>query len=128
MRSAHRSSVVVLALATALLLSACGPRFADQAVPQGQPTANATGAGTTTRTTTGASPGSTTRRTVIRGSKGSVVTGSVIKVGGLFPKSGGLSALGLPAYQGAAAFFNWANEKNLVPGKRFQFITCDDQA
>ena len=128
MRSAQRSSVAALALATALLLSACGPRFADQAVPQGQPTANVTTPGSTTGPTIGPTPGSTTRTTVIRGSKGSVVTGSVIKVGGLFPKSGGLSALGLPAYQGAAAFFNWANEKNLVPGKRFQFITCDDQA
>ena len=123
-----RSGGAVLAVAIALTLAACGPRFADQAIPQGQPSTIAPAPTATTGSTTAPSPGSTTKTTVIKGSKGNVVTGSVIKVGGLFPKSGGLSALGLPAYQGAAAFFNWANEKNLVPGKRFQFITCDDQA
>jgi len=123
-----RTRLALFSITTLVFVSACGPRFADQAIPQGPllttpPTA--TGQATPTIGPTGAS---VTTTTVIKGSKGSVVTGSVIKVGGLFPKSGGLSALGLPAYQGAAAFFNWANERNLVPGKRFQFITCDDQA
>ena len=124
-----RSTPALTACAVAMLVASCGPRFGDQAIPQGQPTTT-TGGQTSAPlpTITGPAPGSTTTTTVIRGSKGSTVSGSVIKVGGLFPKSGGLSALGLPALQGATAFFNWANERNLVPGKRFQFITCDDQA
>ncbi len=116
----------LVALACALVIASCAPRFKESAAPvQQAPTGQATG---TLPTSPGAAARSTTTTSVIRGTKGSVVTSSIVKVGGLFPKSGGLSALGLPAFQGAAAFFNWANERNLVPGKRFQFITCDDQA
>jgi branched-chain amino acid transport system substrate-binding protein len=128
MRRARRQSFALVALASALVAVACGPRFADQPVPQGQATIPVEPTSGPATTPTVPTAGATTRTTVIKGTQGSVVTGSVIKVGGLFPKSGGLSALGLPAFQGAVAFFNWANERNLVPGKRFQFITCDDQA
>src|SRR5438309_9438141 len=119
MRHPLRSAATLRAAALLVIVSACGPRFPTSAIPEGAPTTNpASAAGTATSPTVGPSAGATTTTTVIKGSKGSVVTGSIVKIGGLFPKSGGLSALGLPAYQGAAAFFNWANERNLVPGKR----------
>ena len=111
-----------------LVVSACGPRFDPSAIPtflQGSglpsvaPTANtAASVGPTTQTTT---------RT-IAGQKGSIVTGGVIKVGGLFPESGGLSTLGKAALDGARAVFADINAKGGVHGKRIQFVTCDDQA
>lgn len=57
-----------------------------------------------------------------------VARGGTIKVGGIFPLTGGLSALGKPAYQGAQAYFNHLNANGGVQGRKIQFIVCDDQA
>lgn len=59
---------------------------------------------------------------------GTVVRGGVIKVGGIFPLTGGLSALGKPAFQGAQAYFNDLNAHGGIAGRKIQFIACDDQA
>lgn len=54
--------------------------------------------------------------------------GGVVKVGGLFPLSGGLSALGTPAFQAADAYFRWLNDNGGIDGTKIQFVPCDDQA
>lgn len=63
---------------------------------------------------------------LLKGS-GAVVRGGTVYVGGLFPLSGGLSTLGVEAYRGAQAYFNYVNDHGGVAGKRIQFMTCDDQ-
>jgi ABC-type branched-subunit amino acid transport system substrate-binding protein len=54
--------------------------------------------------------------------------GGTVKVGGLFPLSGGLSALGTPAFQAANAHFRWLNSRGGIDGTKIEFIACDDQA
>lgn len=113
-----------------LVVAACGPRFDPSAIPAFlQPTGNPTVA----PTSTGAGPATVapttqTNTRTIAGQKGSTVTGGVIKVGGLFPESGGLSTLGKAALDGARAAFAEANSKGGIRGKQIKFVTCDDQA
>lgn len=128
-----------LAWAAALLLVGvgCAPRF-DLAQAGGTPGPLSTlapdgpttdlPASDPTRAAPTLTPGSTARPAPISTGKGSVVTGGVIKIGGLFPLSGGLSALGKPAFEGANAYFNFLNDNGGIRGKKIEFITCDDQA
>jgi branched-chain amino acid transport system substrate-binding protein len=119
----------------ALVLVACGPRFVPESAPAPgqapnqpsiapqqtqapQPTGTAAPAGPQTRVT----------KRIVKGTKGETVTGGVIRVGGLFPLSGGLAALGTPAFQGADAYFRWVNDHGGVRGKTFDFRACNDQA
>lgn len=136
-----KQSMGVTGVALLMALVACAPRFdiaqvqpegglvgqsqpRTDTVPSGAPTAvlptNPGGTGGPASTGVAVPPVST--------GKGARVTGGVIKVGGLFPLSGGLSSLGKPAYEGAQAYFNWINDHGGVRGKKIQFITCDDQA
>lgn len=57
-----------------------------------------------------------------------VKRGGTVKVGGLFPLSGGLSALGTPAFQAADAYFRYLNQRGGIDGTKIEFIPCDDQA
>lgn len=134
----RRTSVLGLCVAAAMLV-ACGPRFPERAsnafvgqptgVPSTQPSGTSGPATTAPTTVTTVGPRTTkgpTRTITVRG--GGIPKGGVIKVGGLFPLTGGLSALGVPASRGAEAYFNWINEQGGVHGTTFKFIRCDDQA
>src|SRR2546427_12704234 len=122
-------------LALALLCAACGTRVDESRVRKAQgrssvsvesggqivaggDTSTATGtpsdlgAGAPSGTTSGgASTVSAPRRptNVVAGDR-TGATGGVIKVGGVFPLSGGLSALGRPVEQAARAYFRSINE------------------
>jgi branched-chain amino acid transport system substrate-binding protein len=52
--------------------------------------------------------------------------GQPYKVGGIFPLSGGISALGRPAEQAARAYIQSVNDAGGVNGHRIDFITEDD--
>src|SRR5688500_16491059 len=72
------ASVGLIGLACALVIVSCAPRFKETATQPGlqTPTSQATG---TLQTSPGATARSSTTTSVIRGTKGSVVTGSVVK-------------------------------------------------
>ncbi|MHB8513343.1 MAG: ABC transporter substrate-binding protein [Actinomycetota bacterium] len=122
-------------LTLALALSACGPRFRLSALPTAQGPAGPGGGQTSTAIASGVPsisgsvgflPGSTDVH--VSGGSGGVVRGGVIKIGGLFPLTGGLASLGVPAFQGAQAEFNYINAHGGILGRQVQFIPCDDQA
>lgn len=128
-----------LAWLVALLLVgvACAPRFDIAAVggspttlPSDQQTQQPTDVPTVGPTVAPPTqlPPATGKPVPISTGKGSVVKGGVIKIGGLFPLSGGLSALGKPAFEGANAYFNFLNDNGGIRGKKIEFMTCDDQA
>jgi branched-chain amino acid transport system substrate-binding protein len=127
-----RRSAAVVTLACVLALVACGPRFPDLGSPlaepsfSSQPTAPAVSSPVPEGSFKPGTAGTTISR-VLKGS-GAVVRGGTVYVGGLFPLSGGLSTLGVEAYRGAQAYFNYVNDHGGVRGKRIQFMTCDDQA
>ncbi|HET9771304.1 MAG TPA: ABC transporter substrate-binding protein [Acidimicrobiia bacterium] len=52
--------------------------------------------------------------------------GEPIKIGGVFPLSGGISALGRPAQLAAAAYFRSINDAGGINGRRIEFIAEDD--
>jgi len=52
--------------------------------------------------------------------------GQPYKVGGIFPLSGGISALGRPAEQAARAYIQSINDAGGLDGHRIDFITEDD--
>lgn len=56
------------------------------------------------------------------------VSNEVIKIGGIFPLSGGLSALGRPVEQAARAYFRHVNDAGGINGRKIQFIAEDDAA
>lgn len=139
-RGTRARHAAVFAAVIALVLTACGPRFDRDAIPtiaigdrQSTDGPEATGEPTTIPTGTqssgqvGSIP-TTDTGGGIGGGKGAVVRGGVVKVGGLFPLTGGLSALGTPAFQGAQAYFNYLNSQGGIAGKKIQFVVCDDQA
>src|SRR5687767_13166015 len=104
----RRGQIVLLSLL--LLAVACAPRFNEE--PTGSVTSTvAAGAATAPEATARAgSPGwAGTRDVFVPGTAGrapgqaSVRRGGTVKIGGLFPLSGGLSRLGVPVYQAANA-------------------------
>ncbi len=115
---------------------ACAPRFEKTTDQSAQTSAAPTDAAGAPQITTGpggqaAAPGAgggtrvitptTAGQTVVR-------RGGVVKIGGLFPLSGGLSRLGIPAFQAANAYFRWLNDHGGIDGTKIQFIPCDDEA
>ena len=52
--------------------------------------------------------------------------GEAIKIGGVFPLSGGISALGRPAEQAARAYFRSINDAGGINGRQIEFISEDD--
>lgn len=59
---------------------------------------------------------------------GSGIRDGVIRIGGLFPLSGGLSALGVPPAKAAQAYFRWVNDRGGIDGLKIDFRICDDKA
>jgi len=130
----NRSLVVPAIVASVLMLASCAARFEEttdtaqaSAAPSGaapQTSASAVDPGTGGTTGGGGSAGSAAApnaQTVVR-------RGGVVKIGGLFPLSGGLSRLGVPAFQSANAYFRWLNDHGGIDGTKIQFIPCDDEA
>jgi len=131
-------------VALLMVLVACAPRFDTALVQPGAAPVGQTQPGATVDPgTPGVTPtapvevatgdprpptGGSGQVPPVSGGKGSTITGDVIKIGGLFPESGGLSSLGTPARDAAIAYFNWVNDHGGIRGKRIQFIVCDDQA
>ena len=146
---------VAVLTALALVASACGTRLDENAVrrAQGRSTesrqllgaeAGAAGAGTP-----GATPGAevpagagagagraaaggtaASRRSAAAAlpSPTAGVSTDTIKIGGIFPLSGGLSTLGRPVEQAARAYFRSVNDAGGVNGRRIDFIAEDDAA
>jgi branched-chain amino acid transport system substrate-binding protein len=125
-----------------LLAAACGTRLDEQAVrdaqaqttervvsESGSSVAGATSAptGTTGRFGNRVDPVVGAAPTVEQDDR-TGVAGGVIKVGGIFPLSGGLSALGRPVEQAARAYFRHVNDTGGVNGRRIEFIAEDDAA
>ena len=138
MRLPERRRILIVPML--LLAAACGPRFegAGELVPQGETVAVEDGAPVEgTSSEDGSDPGSPgsgprtvteTVRTPTRAGQTSVARGGTVKIGGLFPLSGGLSALGTPAFQAANAYFRHLNARGGIDGTKIQFIPCDDEA
>ncbi|MGH9003739.1 MAG: ABC transporter substrate-binding protein, partial [Acidimicrobiia bacterium] len=74
----------------------------------------------------GGSGGPATGGESLPGGSSAGVTGDAIKIGGVFPLSGGISALGRPAEQAARAYFRSVNDAGGVGGRRIEFIAEDD--
>lgn len=90
-------------------------------IEPGQPGGGAVSAPASRRTTTPTASRPSGGQTTVR-------RGGTIKVGGLFPLSGGLSALGTPAFQSANAYFRFLNSRGGIDGTKIEYIPCDDQA
>jgi branched-chain amino acid transport system substrate-binding protein len=123
----------------------CGTRLEEDAVRRAQASASETrtegasgdtGTGVAAAGTSGEEGGATaTTRLVQRPGRPDVViggstgvSGDAIRIGGIFPLSGGLSALGRPVEQAARAYFRSVNEAGGVNGRRIEFIAEDDAA
>jgi branched-chain amino acid transport system substrate-binding protein len=121
------------ALALALIAAACGTRATFTAAPApsahvideiiegtGVPSAAPGLIGSSARTVF--QPGSVSLK------PGSGIQNGVIKVGGLFPLSGGLSALGTPPAKAAHAYFRYLNDHGGINGLKIDFDICNDKA
>jgi ABC-type branched-subunit amino acid transport system substrate-binding protein len=129
-------------LALCLVAAACGTRLDEQAVRDAQITTSERvvesgdelaraddGPGLKEPSAEGPQPGTVAgvAPTVKRGDR-TGVAGGTIRVGGIFPLSGGLSALGRPVEQAARAYFRHVNDTGGVNGRRIEFIAEDDAA
>ena len=129
----RKASVVLFSLL--LLATACAPRFEKQAqedvTATTAPDATSAPAATSRAGSAGSAgapdvfvPGTAGRT----GGQATVRRGGRVKIGGLFPLSGGLSRLGIPVYQAANAYFRWLNDHGGIDGTKIDFIPCDDRA
>ena len=128
--------------ALALLATACGTRLDEQAVRDAQAKTTERVVAESGPSVGGSSPGPVARRveggrvgaipgrgaSTVRTDDRTGVAAGTIKVGGIFPLSGGLSALGRPVEQAARAYFRHVNENGGVNGRRIEFIAEDDAA
>ena len=124
---------LVLLLSLLLIATGCAPRFKERA--QGNLTSTAAPGSTVATTSRPGSPGSAGAPGVFvpgtagkAGGQAVVRRGGRVKIGGLFPLSGGLSRLGIPVYQAANAYFRWLNDHGGIDGTKIDYIPCDDQA
>ena len=133
-------TLIGLALAALVTAAACGTRLDEDKVRAAQakasvseeiagvtdtsigPADEATDANGVTPTTT------VSRRIRSNVSVGDTtgVSNEVIKIGGIFPLSGGLSSLGRPVEQAARAYFRSINDAGGIDGRRIEFIAEDD--
>ena len=136
-------AAALAAVVTIATLGACGTRLDEDAVRGVQTTtseeivgeregtsgAPAAGQTTTEETRTGPTvdDGSPVAPSIRRDDR-TGVAGGTIKVGGIFPLSGGLSALGRPVEQAARAYFRHVNDTGGVNGRKIEFIAEDDAA
>ena len=137
----RRSAAVASVIALALILSACGTRLDEddvrgkqtktsEEIVEGSPGARREGA-----TAEGVTPDGGQRSVAVPSQPPTIrrddttgVARGTIKVGGIFPLSGGLSALGRPVEQAARAYFRHVNDTGGVNGRRIEFIAEDDAA
>lgn len=148
--------VVVLAL-LATVTAACGTRLDETRVRKAQGTTSESvqqvgadaAAGSPSATEPGSATGDTGTGSTSSGSASADSSGSApapartvaiaandttgtssdtIKIGGVFPLSGGLSALGRPVELAARAYFRSVNESGGIAGRRIEFISEDDGA
>lgn len=130
-----------LLLALILIGAACAPRFEESegsgALTSAAPDApqvsgdasQSTGSSAAAPRAPGAAgPDGGSAPAAPAGGQTQVRRGGVVKIGGLFPLSGGLSRLGIPAFQSANAYFRWLNDRGGIDGTKIQFIPCDDEA
>jgi branched-chain amino acid transport system substrate-binding protein len=129
-----RGRIVLCSVAAMALLAsvACAPRFkstqtAASSAPDANPSAALQGGGSVIPGTS-AAPGVFVPGKAATQGQAVVRKGATVKIGGLFPLSGGLSALGIPVYQAANAYFRWLNDHGGVNGTKIDFVPCDDQA
>jgi ABC-type branched-subunit amino acid transport system substrate-binding protein len=125
--------VAAVVAAGALTLAACGTRadFSASPVPQRTQIIEEVidGSGARTIAGTAATAGETVARTRTELAAGSGITREgTIKIGGLFPLSGGLSALGEPPAKAAQAYFQSVNDAGGIGGLKIDFQICDDKA
>ena len=59
--------------------------------------------------------------------KDTVYTNNIIKLGASLPKTGIMKELGISVEHGATAYFNYANENNIIKDKKIEFLTYDDK-
>jgi len=129
----RRRPAVALA-AGALLMVACGTRadFSAQPVARSTQVIEEVVEGGRVVGTKALEPGTTTRTITTRAlpdlKEGSGIQNGVIKLGGLFPMSGGLSALGVPPAKAARAYFQSVNDAGGINGLKIDFEICDDRA
>src|SRR5687767_4833910 len=105
-------------LALALVASACGTRadFPDAPIAlRTQVIEETIDPSTGVAAPTGDAQGPVASGVGRRGTRtklagGSGIRNGTIKIGGLFPMSGGLSALGVPPAKAAQAYFRWVND------------------
>jgi len=98
---------------------------ADDVVASDETTDTAGAAGGTPTTSGG--KGRTAPKTVAGGTQ-TGVTADAIKIGGIFPLSGGLNALGAPVEKAARAYFRSINDAGGIGGRKIDFIAADDGA
>ncbi|HVL32008.1 MAG TPA: ABC transporter substrate-binding protein [Actinomycetota bacterium] len=122
-------------LAASLLLTgaACGTRADFTALPSPVETRTISeeivGTGGVVKGTTASGPVTpVTRRIRTDLRTGSGIRNGTIKIGGLFPMSGGLSALGVPPAKAAQAYFRYVNDRGGINGLKIDFDVCDDKA
>jgi branched-chain amino acid transport system substrate-binding protein len=129
-----RARAAALLLAGTLVVGACGTRADFSAHPTIQKTqvidevVGANGVVSKRSVTPAVEASTITRagRTILRG--GSGIRDGQIKIGGLFPLSGGLSALGVPPAKAAKAYFQYVNDHGGINGLKIDFDICDDKA
>lgn len=130
-----RRALVTVAAVSALVTAACGTRADFSAQPVARTTqvieevVAADGSVVTRQGSAAvAARDAVTRkgRTILRG--GSGIRDGSIKIGGLFPLSGGLSALGVPPAKAAQAYFKHVNDSGGINGLKIDFEICDDKA
>lgn len=143
-----RRQIAVVITALALLLVACGTRLDESAVRRAnsartesaaavadptEGTSETTVAGTASSEAAGG-PGTdggtaaTVAPSKVAAGDSTGVSGGVVKIGGIFPLSGGLSSLGRPIEQAARAYFRHINDNGGVNGRKIEFIAEDDAA
>jgi ABC-type branched-subunit amino acid transport system substrate-binding protein len=129
--------LAALLAAGALALAACGTRadFSALAQPSAQQTQIieevVDASGTVSRTSTGGDAPPSVRdieRTTELKEGSGITKAGTIKIGGLFPLSGGLSALGEPPAKAAKAYFQSVNDAGGINGLKIDFEIRDDRA
>lgn len=124
--------LVTLVAAVALVSAACGTRadFTAQPAPQRTQviTEEIVDGAVIARGSTSAETRTVTRRVSGKLRAGSGIRNGTIKIGGLFPLSGGLSALGVSPAKAAQAYFRYVNDNGGIDGLTIDFQICDDKA
>ncbi len=134
-RSKRATIFLAVSMTVALLAAACGTRLDENDVraaqsERTQQTFDRTGRTAGEETTIGSTTtgGGTSGAPNVAAGDRTGIDESSIKVGGIFPLSGGLSALGRPVEQAARSYFRHVNDTGGINGRKVDFIAEDDAA